>query len=84
MHRNPVKEGLAQEPELWPWSSHRTYASGKPGLVKIDQWPKAELRLSPDSHFPLSSPNAPTPVVVPTYTLPLMISGVINLFPAPN
>jgi putative transposase len=44
MHRNPVKDGLAQEPELWPWSSYRTYASGEAGLVKINQWPKAELR----------------------------------------
>ena len=31
-----------------------------------------------------SSPNAPTPLVVPTYTLPLAMVGVMNLLPAPN
>jgi len=31
-----------------------------------------------------NSPNAPTPLVVPTYTLPLVIIGVMNLFPEPN
>ena len=30
------------------------------------------------------SPNAPTPFVVPTYTLPLAIVGVMNLLPVPN
>jgi REP element-mobilizing transposase RayT len=29
MHRNPVARGLVQEPEQWPWSSYRSYASGK-------------------------------------------------------
>jgi putative transposase len=44
MHRNPVKEGLVQEPEQWPWSSYRSYAYEEAGMVKINQWPKAELR----------------------------------------
>jgi putative transposase len=44
MHRNPVKEGLVQEPEQWPWSSYRTYAYDEPGMVNINQWPKAEMR----------------------------------------
>jgi putative transposase len=26
MHRNPVKRGLVQEPDQWPWSSFRSYA----------------------------------------------------------
>jgi REP element-mobilizing transposase RayT len=26
MHRNPVKDGLATEPEHWEWSSYRSYA----------------------------------------------------------
>jgi hypothetical protein len=30
------------------------------------------------------SPNAPTPLVVPTYTFPLAIVGVMNLLPVPN
>jgi putative transposase len=28
IHRNPVKRGLANEPEDWPWSSARHYATG--------------------------------------------------------
>jgi putative transposase len=47
MHRNPVKEGLVREPEHWLWSSYRSYAYDEPGMVKINQWPKAELRKRP-------------------------------------
>ena len=36
MHRNPVKRGLVPSPELWRWSSYRTYAFGEPGRVKMD------------------------------------------------
>ncbi len=32
----------------------------------------------------LMMPKAATPFVVPTYTCPLTIVGVMNLFPAPN
>ena len=31
-----------------------------------------------------SSPKTPTPFVVPTYTLPFAIVGVMNLFPLPK
>ena len=44
MHRNPVKAGLVQEPDQWAWSSYRSYAYAEPGMVKMNQWPKAELR----------------------------------------
>jgi putative transposase len=44
MHRNPVKAGLVLEPEQWPWSSYRSYAYDEVGRVKINQWPKAEMR----------------------------------------
>ena len=27
-HRNPLKRGLVQEPEQWPWSSFRCYKYG--------------------------------------------------------
>ncbi len=47
MHRNPVKEGLVEEPEQWEWSSYRSYASGEEGRVKINQWGKAVLRNRP-------------------------------------
>lgn len=45
MHRNPVKAGLVLEPEQWVWSSFRSYAYGEEGFVKLNQWPKAEMRL---------------------------------------
>ncbi|HEY1936591.1 MAG TPA: transposase [Candidatus Angelobacter sp.] len=35
MHRNPVKRGLVESPELWRWSSFRTYRLGEPGAVKL-------------------------------------------------
>jgi len=39
MHRNPVKRGLAERPEDWPWSSFRHYAMGVEGVVEIEsQW----------------------------------------------
>jgi hypothetical protein len=47
MHRNPVGAGLVQEPEQWAWSSHRSYAFNEEGIVKINQWPKAEMRVHP-------------------------------------
>src|SRR6202142_3840414 len=31
MHRNPVKRGLVESPELWRWSSYRAYALGEGG-----------------------------------------------------
>lgn len=36
MHRNPVKRGLVDAPELWRWSSYRTYALGERGPVGMD------------------------------------------------
>jgi len=36
MHRNPVKRGLVERPEDWPWSSFRHYASGLEGTVEIE------------------------------------------------
>src|SRR6185437_9039667 len=36
MHRNPVKRGLVSAPELWRWSSYRTYAFGERGPVNMD------------------------------------------------
>ncbi len=39
MHRNPVKRGLVEKPEDWPWSSFRHYATGLEGMVEIEsQW----------------------------------------------
>ncbi len=39
IHRNPVKRGLVEKPEDWPWSSFRHYATGVKGAVEIEsQW----------------------------------------------
>jgi putative transposase len=39
MHRNPVKGGLALEPEQWQWSSFRSYAFQEVGRVRVSLWP---------------------------------------------
>jgi len=36
MHRNPVKRGLIEKPEQWPWSSFRHYVTGEAGAVEIE------------------------------------------------
>ncbi len=47
MHWNPVKGGLVQEPEQWPWSSYRSYALGEQGAVRINQWGEAKMKIRP-------------------------------------
>jgi putative transposase len=37
MHRNPVKRGLVSSPELWRWSSFRSYFLGEAGRVQINR-----------------------------------------------
>jgi len=42
IHRNPVKRGLVEKPENWPWSSFRHYATGVAGAVEIEsRWTAA-------------------------------------------
>jgi len=36
IHRNPVKRGLVEKREDWPWSSYRHYATGEVGAVEIE------------------------------------------------
>src|SRR5208337_4135210 len=39
MHGNPVKRGLVEKPEDWPWSSFRHYLTGVEGVVEIEsEW----------------------------------------------
>ncbi len=39
IHRNPVRRGLVEKPEDWPWSSFRHYAFGEVGRVEIEsEW----------------------------------------------
>jgi putative transposase len=45
MHRNPVKRGLVESPELWRWSSYRAYASGERGVVGVNEWQVLKLKL---------------------------------------
>jgi len=37
MHRNPVKGGLAAEPEDWSWSSFRFYLLDEIGTVRVNE-----------------------------------------------
>jgi putative transposase len=54
IHRNPVRRGLVLEPEQWPWSSYRSYKYEEPGVVKINQWPQAVMKVRK-----VASPNRP-------------------------
>jgi putative transposase len=45
MHRNPVKRGLVETPELWRWSSFRAYAMGEPGPVKVNDWEVLKMKI---------------------------------------
>jgi hypothetical protein len=47
MHRNPVKRGLVESPELWRWSSFRAYALGEAGPVRINQWEVLKMKVRP-------------------------------------
>lgn len=39
IHRNPVKRGLVEKAEDWPWSSFRHYQTGMRGTVEIEsEW----------------------------------------------
>jgi putative transposase len=52
MHRNPVKRGLVEKPQGWPWSSFRHYATGEIGTIEIESfWTGARRdgRLDPRS-----------------------------------
>ncbi|MGC2110929.1 MAG: transposase [Candidatus Korobacteraceae bacterium] len=44
IHRNPVKRGLVDRPEDWPWSSFRHYTTGERGIVEIESWWTATAR----------------------------------------
>jgi putative transposase len=61
IHQNPVKAGLCERPEDWPWSSFRHYATGAEGRVEIEsEWTarkreRAAGRLCPAVKLPYSS-----------------------------
>ncbi len=45
MHRNPVRRGLVNSPELWRWSSYRAYALGESGPVRVNDWQVLKLKI---------------------------------------
>jgi REP-associated tyrosine transposase len=47
IHRNPVKRGLVESPEMWRWSSYRAYAFGEHGMVKVNEWQVLTMKLRP-------------------------------------
>jgi hypothetical protein len=60
------------------------YCAVCPGETVTEAEP-AELTFTLKSPpCPVSNPKAPTPFVVPTYTFPLAMVGVMNLLPVPN
>ncbi|MFP5204108.1 MAG: REP-associated tyrosine transposase [Acidobacteriota bacterium] len=52
MHRNPVKRGLVERPEDWPWSSYRHYATGIEGVVEVESpWTAFRRGNQPPEHL---------------------------------
>ena len=51
LHRNPVRRGLVQAPEQWRWSSFRSYALREAGMVRINEWGTAKLKLREPASF---------------------------------
>ncbi|MFY9845700.1 MAG: hypothetical protein WA718_22160 [Terriglobales bacterium] len=47
MHRNPVKRGLVESPELWRWSSFRAYSLGEAGPVAVNAWQVLKMKIRP-------------------------------------
>jgi len=61
IHRNPVKRGLVTSPELWRWSSYRSYAYGEPGPVRLNEAPPVQpLKIRPPSAYTVPSAEKPT------------------------
>jgi putative transposase len=52
IHRNPVRRGLVEAPELWRWSSFRAYTYQEKGPVGINQWSVPKLKTIEPTSFP--------------------------------
>jgi REP-associated tyrosine transposase len=52
IHRNPVKRGLVEAPELWRWSSFRAYAYQEKGPVGLNKWGVPKLKSIEQRSFP--------------------------------
>jgi len=44
IHRNPVTRGLVESPELWRWSSFRSYAYQESGPVIVNDWSVLKMK----------------------------------------
>jgi len=52
MHQNPVKRGLVDTPEAWPWSSYRTYTFSKRNAMNMHwHFPPFTMRRVPPRYF---------------------------------
>jgi putative transposase len=47
MHRNPVQRGLVELPELWRWSSYRSYYLGEASPVRVNDWDVLKMKIGP-------------------------------------
>jgi putative transposase len=52
IHRNPVRRGLVENPEDWPWSSYRHYALDEQAIVDVES-PWAAYKRK----YPSADPN---------------------------
>jgi putative transposase len=58
MHRNPVKRGLVERSEDWPWSSFRHYQTGERGAVEIESmWTAARRGYELPEGFEMKKPG---------------------------
>ena len=57
MHRNPVRRGLAERPQDWPWSSFRHYLTGDIGVVEIESTWTSWRREHPSASVPPTLPK---------------------------
>jgi putative transposase len=57
MHRNPVRRGLAEKPQDWPWSSFRHYLTGDLGAVEIESTWTSWRREHPSASVPPTLPK---------------------------
>ena len=64
IHFNPVRRGLVERPEDWPWSSFRHHADGTRGVVEVEsQWTAREreqLGIVPKVKIKTTTPGKPT------------------------
>jgi hypothetical protein len=60
IHRNPVKRGLALEPDQWLWSSFRWYAHGERAPVLVNERRPEEMKMGRRQTFTAQSTGQPT------------------------